>query len=278
VFLSVFEIFKIGIGPSSSHTMGPMVAARRFLQTIKDGTARIPGSGDPTRLEVSLHGSLAFTGFDPKVDLIFDYDRTLPEHANGMICTAYDAGGAAAFQQSYFSVGGGFVQTGDEMAASSSSLPVPDVPFPFRRASEMVAMARASGQSIGQMKRANELTYRSAAELDAGLAAIWQAMNSAIEAGLATGGILPGGLNTRRRAKKMHEDLLAERGNNLAPPHVINDWISMYAMAVNEENANGGRIVTAPTNGAAGVVPASLRYYLDHVPGARTAMIPEFLF
>ncbi len=325
MFLSVFEIFKIGIGPSSSHTMGPMVAARRFLQTIKDGTARIPGSGDPTRLEVSLHGSLAFTGkghatdravilglagfepasfdaaraeialgeiatskrvapdgfgsfaFDPKVDLIFDYDRTLPEHANGMICTAYDAGGAAAFQQSYFSVGGGFVQTGDEMAASSSSLPVPDVPFPFRRASEMVAMARASGQSIGQMKRANELTYRSAAELDAGLAAIWQAMNSAIEAGLATGGILPGGLNTRRRAKKMHEDLLAERGNNLAPPHVINDWISMYAMAVNEENANGGRIVTAPTNGAAGVVPASLRYYLDHVPGARTAMIPEFI-
>ncbi len=325
MFLSVFEIFKIGIGPSSSHTMGPMVAAARFLEMIKTGADRIPGSGIPTHLQVSLHGSLAFTGkghatdravslglagftpedfdphaaetalahiveageiqppaqgpfkFNPTKDVIFDYDKALPQHANGMVFSAFDAQGAAAFIQRYFSVGGGFVLTEAELAAQTKSVPLPDVPYPFRTARRMLEMAADSEMSIAAMKRANELCFRSQSQLDDGLMRIWDVMNNAIDEGMAQGGILPGGLNTRRRARNIHAALMAERGQNLSAPHVINDWISMYAMAVNEENANGGRIVTAPTNGAAGVIPATLRYYLDHVPEAQSTKIPEFL-
>ncbi len=142
------------------------------------------------------------------------------------------------------------------------------MPYPFETAAEMLAMAKASGLTIAQMKRANELTFRSAAELDAGIARIWQVMNDCIDRGMEGEGILPGGLKVRRRAKGIHDALMAERGLNMTPPHTINDWMSLYAMAVNEENAAGGQVVTAPTNGAAGVVPAVIRYWLDHVPGA----------
>jgi len=154
---------------------------------------------------------------------------------------------------------------------------VPDVPYPFRTAKAMLTMAAESGLSIAQMKRANELKYRSAAELDTGIAAIWTVMENCIERGLKGQGILPGGLSLRRRAGAIHTSLQAEHGQNQTAPHIINDWISTYAMAVNEENAAGGQVVTAPTNGAAGVVPATMRYYLDHMPGATRDRIAEFL-
>lgn len=325
MFLSVFDIFKIGVGPSSSHTMGPMIAGARFLQSLRAGTEIIPGAGAPARLGASLHGSLAFTGkghatdratilglagFDPETydaaqaevvlaaihstsritppdldemhfdsvqDLVFDYENALSGHANGMILSAWDAAGALAFRETYYSVGGGFVLTEAELAEQSDSLPLPDVPHPFRTGQDMLAMAEASGLSIAQMKRANELTERSDAALNAGLARIWATMNACIDRGLSTSGILPGGLSLRRRAQSIHQTLLEERGQNLTAPHTINDWISTYAIAVNEENAAGGQVVTAPTNGAAGVVPATIRYWLDHVPSARESQIPEFL-
>ena len=321
MFLSVFDMFKVGIGPSSSHTMGPMVAAGRFLQTLRDSPFQ------PKGLKASLHGSLAFTGvghatdratilglagfepatydaekaddtlaaikashrisppglpelaFDPARDLIFDYGPALPGHANALILKATDAQGDVILQETYYSIGGGFVVTEAELAAAASSKTRAraDVPYPFETAAEMLAMAAQSHLTIAQMKRANELKFRSQAEIDQGIARLWDVMNACISKGMEGTGILPGGLKVRRRAKGIHQALLAERGLNQTPPHVINDWMSLYAMAVNEENAAGGQVVTAPTNGAAGVLPAVLRYYLDHVPGASTAKIADFM-
>lgn len=321
MFLSVFDMFKVGVGPSSSHTMGPMVAAARFLDAIRNSPFH------PKGLKASLHGSLAFTGvghatdratilglagfepatydaekadaamaaiaatktitppglpemtFDPARDLVFDYGPPLPGHANGMILRATDAQGDVVMEETYYSIGGGFVLTAGELAdaAGAKAKARADIPYPFETADEMLRMARESGKSIAQMKRANELKFRSAADLDAGMARIWQVMNDCIDRGMAGTGILPGGLQVRRRAKGIHDSLLAERGLNLVAPHTINDWMSLYAMAVNEENANGGQVVTAPTNGAAGVMPAVIRYWLDHVPGASPAKVGEFL-
>jgi L-serine dehydratase len=321
MFLSVFDMFKVGIGPSSSHTMGPMVAAARFLETLRTSPFH------PKGLKASLHGSLAFTGvghatdratilglagfvpdtydadkaeaalarirdtkvieapglpplrFDPGADLLFDYGPALPGHANGMILKATDGEGDVILQETYYSIGGGFVLTAGELAdaGGAKAKARADVPYPFETAAEMLAMARASGLSIAAMKRANELKFRSAADLDRGIARIWEVMNACISRGMAGTGILPGGLKVRRRAKGIHDALMAERGLNLVAPHTINDWMSLYAMAVNEENAAGGQVVTAPTNGAAGVVPAVLRYWLDHVPGASQAGIGEYL-
>lgn len=321
MFLSVFDMFKIGVGPSSSHTMGPMVAGARFLNALRALPFGVRG------LRASLHGSLAFTGkghatdratilglagfapatydraqaeaalaqisaskhieakglgtlaFDPARDLIFDYGPALPGHANGMILSALDAQGDVIFTETYYSIGGGFVLTAAEAAAAKSakSSARAQVPYPFETADEMLQMAAASGKSIASMKRANELRFRSEAELDIGIDRIWQVMNACISRGMDGTGILPGGLNVRRRAHGIHQALLAEAGLNMTAPHTINDWMSLYAMAVNEENAAGGQVVTAPTNGAAGVVPAVLRYYLDHVPTASADRIPDFL-
>ena len=321
MFLSVFDMFKVGIGPSSSHTMGPMVAAARFLDALRASPFHFHG------LRASLHGSLAFTGvghatdratvlglagfepstydaekadaalsriketraidapglgrlaFDPAKDLQFDYGPALAGHANGMILKATDAQGDVILQETYYSIGGGFVLTASELAdaGGAKSRARADVPYPFETAAEMLEMAATSGLTIAAMKRANELKFRSAAELDAGIARLWQVMTDCISRGMKGEGILPGGLKVRRRAKGIHDALLAERGLNLTPPHTINDWMSLYAMAVNEENAAGGQVVTAPTNGAAGVVPAVIRYYLDHVPGASTARVADFL-
>jgi L-serine dehydratase len=321
MFLSVFDMFKVGIGPSSSHTMGPMVAAARFLDTLRASPFH------PRGLKASLHGSLAFTGvghatdratilglagfapdtydagkaeaafarirdtklievpglpplaFDPLKDLHFDFGPALPGHANGMILKATDAQGDVILEETYYSIGGGFVLTAAELAETGSTKAKAraEVPYPFETAAEMLEMARASGLTIAGMKRANEMKFRTGPELDAGMSRIWQVMNDCISRGMAGEGILPGGLKVRRRAKGIHDALMAERGLNLTPPHTINDWMSLYAMAVNEENAAGGQVVTAPTNGAAGVVPAVIRYWLDHVPGATPSKVGDFL-
>ena len=164
-----------------------------------------------------------------------------------------------------------------ELAAGKATDEGAPIPYPFKSAAEMLEMAAKSGLTIAQMKRANEVARNGAQGLDDGVARIWQVMNDCIDRGLSTDGILPGGLKVRRRAKAIHEALEAERGLNLVAPHTINDWMSAYAMAVNEENAAGGQVVTAPTNGAAGVMPAVIRYWLDHVPGARPSQTADFL-
>ena len=180
-------------------------------------------------------------------------------------------------QETYYSIGGGFVMTEDELAAGKNTDEGAPVPYPFKTAAEMLEMASVSGKSIADMKRANEISRGCTESLRSGTARIWQVMNTCIDRGLTHDGILPGGLNVKRRAKGIYDALMAERGMNWAAPHTINDWMSVYAMAVNEENAAGGQVVTAPTNGAAGVVPATIRYYLDHVPGASQAHVEDFL-
>ena len=317
MFLSVFDIFKIGIGPSSSHTMGPMVAAGRFLDDLRSGRGRIPGAGAPVAVSCRLHGSLAHTGkghatdratilglagflpdtldataaeealdaiskcrrvtpdgldlaFDPDRDMIFDYGPALEGHANAMVLTATDGSGNQAHKETYFSIGGGFVQTPAEMrsADKDAKAELAKVPYPFSTGTQMLAMAAESGLSIAEMKRANEEVTTARKDLNAGIDRLWQVIQDCMDRGLATSGILPGGLNVKRRAPGIHAQLLDERGRNLQAPHVANDWLSVYAMAVNEENAAGGQVVTAPTNGAAGVFPAVLRYYRDHIVGS----------
>jgi len=323
MFLSIFDIFKIGIGPSSSHTMGPMTAAADFLDALRSGL-REPGAGDVAHVTCSLHGSLSFTGkghatdravmlglcgflpatidpdkaeaaeaallaekmiqpdglpplrFDPATDLVFDYGPPLPGHANGMILRGLDAAGNLFMEETYYSIGGGFVMTAAELEAQNHGGPralhaekeAHGYPYPFGSAAEMLAMGQASGKTIAEMKWANEAAGAPRAEVQARLEAIRTTMDGCIDRGLHKEGILPGGLSVKRRARAIHQQLLAERGANQAQPHTINDWMSVYAMAVNEENAAGGKVVTSPTNGAAGVVPAVLRYYSDHCIGA----------
>ncbi|MCB1426532.1 MAG: L-serine ammonia-lyase, partial [Notoacmeibacter sp.] len=324
----VFDLFKIGLGPSSSHTMGPMNAARRFLDEIRDDAWPRPAGATVTRLSASLHGSLAFTAkghatdravllgldghtpagidpdaadkavariaaecmvrpaghpayrFDPENDLVVDRQNALPGHANGMAFSAHDEDGRVLLRRVYYSVGGGFVVTEDELNtvhAGPGPEEGPGSPFPFSNASEMLAMARESGLSIAAMKRANEEKRMARHDLDDGLDRIWHAMDACIERGLAATGELPGGLRVRRRAAAMHGRLTQQSLLNKADPMAANDWLSVYAMAVNEENAAGGKVVTAPTNGAAGVVPAVLKYALRFHDGMDRAQRREFL-
>ena len=328
MFLSIFDIFKPGIGPSSSHTMGPMVAAARFLGALAGGAEPEPGSGPPAHVTATLHGSLAWTGkghatdravclgllgfdparvdmdraeavlerlaadrrlapeglpeirFDPAEDVVFDWGPPLPGHANGLVLRAFDAAGHLRMQETYYSVGGGFVVTerehaglADLRAAKSEA----GFPYPFGSAAEMLRMGSESGLSIARMKWRNETVLTPEDELGRRIDAIWSAMDACIDRGLSQEGILPGGLSVRRRAQAIHVQLCEEAGRNLAQPHVVNDWLSVYAMAVNEENAAGGRVVTSPTNGAAGVVPSVIRYYRDHCVGARPEGIRTFL-
>ena len=180
-------------------------------------------------------------------------------------------------QETYYSVGGGFVMTEAELAKDGSDNTAAEVPYPFTTAADMLRMAETSGKTIAGLKRANEIACTGQDSVRSGISRLWQVMSECIDRGLTQDGILPGGLQVKRRAKGIHDALMAERGMNLAPPHTINDWMSVYAMAVNEENAAGGQVVTAPTNGAAGVVPAVIRYYLDHVPGAQKSRVEDFL-
>ncbi|MDE2693123.1 MAG: L-serine ammonia-lyase [Paracoccaceae bacterium] len=319
MFQSVLDIFKIGLGPSSSHTIGPMIAASNFLRKIKNSHF------SPYSIKASLHGSLAFTGkghatdkaiilglsdfklneyneqhinkivnsvisletiqpkgmkklkFSPKTDIIFDYEKQLTGHPNGMQFFALDAQNDVLLTEIYYSVGGGAIVTEHEMNNPQTTKDTNVYPYPFKNASEMLSMAAESGKSISEMKLLNENIFLSSKILEQKLFEIAETMNDVIDRGIRKEGILPGGLNVKRRAKSIYDSLQKEKGNNLQAPHIINDWISVYAMAVNEENANGGQVVTAPTNGAAGVIPATLRYYLDFVPQAKKSKIPDFL-
>ncbi len=327
MFLSVLDIFKIGVGPSSSHTMGPMVAAQRFLEFLRDGDWPRPASSGVDRVTCSLHGSLAFTGkghgtdravilgmmgcepstldpdqvddilaraaetqivgangfpawrFDPQTDLVFDYDENLPGHANGMRFAGLDQAGTVLVSQVYYSVGGGFVVDELELARMNSATEEApaDVPFPFSSAGDMLAMARDSGLSIADLKRRNEEQSASAAQVSKGVQTIWKAMDDCVKRGLSQEGELPGGLKVRRRAKRMAQKLEENWQQNQQSPLAANDWLAVYAMAVNEENAAGGRIVTAPTNGAAGVIPAVLSYHLKFNPGVSPRDIEDFI-
>lgn len=328
MFLSVFDVFKIGIGPSSSHTMGPMSAANRFLELLLSNDWPRPTGAAVAALKVSLHGSLAFTGighgtgravilglvgeephsvdpdrmdaiiadvertgrvtppghpsyeFKPATDLIFDKKQPLPGHANGMSFSALDRDGRLLLKRIYYSIGGGFVVTDTEleaMRASKKTASDARVPYPFSSAKQMLEMSHGSGLTIAQMKRANELTKMTEVELDEGVDRIWDAMRNCIDRGLKVDGIMPGGLKVKRRARAIHDRLNEEWRSNRLNPLLANDWLSVYAMAVNEENAGGGRVVTAPTNGAAGVIPATVRYYLHFHDDATQEDIRTFL-
>lgn len=326
MFLSVFDIFKIGVGPSSSHTMGPMTAAGRFLGLV---AAAARDGRFATALRVSLHGSLAYTGeghgtgravilglagecpdtvdpdrvdaalevihatrrvappghpvyrFDPAQDLIYDRRTVLTGHANGMLFTALDEGGAPLVTEIYYSIGGGFVVTEAELAhlraERGNARQTDAVPYPFSNARDMLRMADESGLGIAAMKRANEESRGGGGDLDRRLDAVWRIMDACIARGLAQEGTMPGGLGVKRRARALHARLEAEWRDNRPNPLLANDWLSLYAMAVNEENAAGGRVVTAPTNGAAGVIPATLKYYMRFHPAAGEADVRDFL-
>jgi L-serine dehydratase len=322
--VSVFDLFKIGIGPSSSHTVGPMRAARLFgLRLANDGllaqTARVqvilygslgatgkghgsdkavllglaghePDTVDveaiPALLEAIRAGSLSLLGeqllrFDETRDLVFKRRESLPFHANGMRCLAFDAEGSEIANRIYYSVGGGFVVS-SEVAEDGSKQKIiaPDatvLPYPFTTGDELLALTRRHGLTIAELMRRNEQHWRSAAEIDAGLLRIWDVMQACVQRGCRAEGTLPGGFKVKRRAAQLHRDLTANPEAALRDPLQVMDWVNLYALAVNEENAAGGRVVTAPTNGAAGIIPAVLHYYTRFVYGANAKGVEDFL-
>jgi L-serine dehydratase len=303
--VSVFDIFKIGIGPSSSHTVGPMKAAAAFIAALDDrgvlaathrvtaelfGSLALTGVGhgtdravllglsgaepdtiDPDRIPGILDGIKSggritlrdrqAIGFNEASDLTLHRDETLPGHPNGMRFTALDAAGELIDTRIFYSIGGGFVVTEEEMFRNERLADTPAVPYDFVSGSQMLAAARNSGLCIAAMMRENERVLRSDAEIDAGLRRVWDAMQACVARGTAQEGKLPGGLEVRRRAAALHRELNGRAEVSLRDPMAIMDWVSLYAIAVNEENAAGGRVVTAPTNGAAGLIPAVLHYY-----------------
>jgi L-serine dehydratase len=304
--ISTFELFKIGVGPSSSHTVGPMVAARRFGLWLEE-----QGWLEQTcRLTVDLYGSLALTGkghatdtaiilgltgeapasvdveavpatiaavtethslsllgrqqvaFDPAADMVFRQRERQTFHTNAAAFTALDAAGETIARRLYYSIGGGFVLDEDEAGSNTGvGAPTADIPYDFRSGAELLALGTQSGLSFAEMMYANECALRPAAEVDAGLDAIAQAMSDSIDRGCRIGGTLPGGLNVKRRAPALADELAARQGAVIGDPLAVLDWINLWAMAVNEENAACGRVVTAPTNGAAGIIPAVMRFH-----------------
>ncbi len=323
--VSVFDLFKIGIGPSSSHTVGPMRAARLFglrlqhaglIERVSQVRAEMFGSlgatgkghgtdkavllglmgEEPDRVDIDTIAArleavrrdrrIALLGhhviaFEEKIDLLFYRRETLPFHANGMRFAAYDAAGQELLAKVYYSVGGGFVVS-DEVATDDGAQKriVPDItvlPHPFRTGAELLAATREQGCSIAELMRRNERHWRSETEIDAGLAAIWSTMQACVARGIATGGELPGPFKVKRRAPLLHRRLTSNPEAALRDPLAVLDWVNLYALAVNEENAAGGRVVTAPTNGAAGIVPAVLHYYSRFVPGATESGVHDFL-
>ncbi|MBQ0979332.1 MULTISPECIES: L-serine ammonia-lyase [unclassified Micromonospora] len=317
--ISVFDLFSVGIGPSSSHTVGPMRAARTFVGGLKaDGLL-----SDVARVQAELFGSLGATGhghgsgpavllglsgespetvdtdtvgprveriraerrinilaaheidFDPDRDLTLHRRRSLPYHPNGMTFAAYDGAGAELRSRTYYSVGGGFVV--DEAAAGADRIK-PDstvVRYPFLTGAQLLEVTTRTGLSISEVMLANERSWRSEADIRAGLLEIWRVMRECVERGCERDGVLPGGLKVRRRAAELRRGLEADAGTP-DPLHAM-DWVTLFALAVNEENAAGGRVVTAPTNGAAGIIPAVLHYYARFVPGASDDGVVRFL-
>jgi L-serine dehydratase len=314
--ISAFDLFKIGIGPSSSHTVGPMRAARLFVTGLRNHGQLL----DTVRVQAELFGSLGATGhghgtdkavilgllgedpetvdtdtidqrtqavradrklqllstqavdFDPDADLVLHRRRSLPFHPNGMIFTAYGANGQTLASRTYYSVGGGFVV--DESATGADRVKVDDTPvaYPFTTAAEL--LEHASVRRISDVMLANERAWRTDEQVRAGLLHIWAVMQACIERGCERDGVLPGGLRVRRRAADLRRSL---EHDGVPDPLQVMDWVTLYALAVNEENAAGGRVVTAPTNGAAGIVPAVLQYYVRFVPGADDDGVTRFL-
>ena len=321
MLLSVFDLFKIGIGPSSSHTVGPMRAALRFATGLRDGA--LLDRVDAVRIE--LFGSLGATGkghgsdkavllglegdapdlidpatipdrmakireeqalsilgtrriaFDATRDLVFHRRRTLPFHPNGMSFSAQDGEGAELCRRIYYSVGGGFVV--NEEAAGADRIKEDDTPlaYPFRSGDDLLRIAREHRLSFSQIMMANETAWRSEAEVRAGLLTIWDVMQRCVRSGCHAHGVLPGGMKVKRRAADLYDKLSSAPEAGLRDPLTALDWVNLYALAVNEENAAGGRVVTAPTNGAAGIIPAVLHYYHRFIPGADDDGVVRFL-
>jgi L-serine dehydratase len=315
--LSVFDIFKVGIGPSSSHTMGPMRAAREFALGLK-GEGLL---GETEEIAVRLYGSLALTGvghgtdravlaglegaepetvdpdsigqtverirasgrirllgereiaFDEPMQLLFMQHERLPRHSNGMRFTALGAAGRVLCEQDYYSIGGGFIVRGEESEAREARAHAAP-PFPFESGVQLLNLCRDHGLEMYELVLANERAWASEAEVRARLLHIWQVMQACVERGFRQTGLLPGVLKVRRRAPRLYR-MLTESATTR--PLDVMDWVNAYALAVNEENAAGGRVVTAPTNGAAGIVPAVLHYYRRFEPGANDEGMMRFL-
>ncbi len=326
--VSVFDLFKIGIGPSSSHTVGPMRAARMFMQRLSaDGhlpqVARVrcelfgslgaTGKGhgsdkavilglcghEPETVDVDAvpqllqavrdHARLRFAQesrahdwpFDEKQDLVFHRTITLPFHANGMSLTAWASDGAELCSRRYYSVGGGFVVS-EALAADGTrhAIVAPDTTVlmhPFHSAKELLDITTVHDLSISELMHRNERHWRTDEEIESGLDRIWSAMAACVDRGCRTEGVLPGGFRVPRRAPAWHRGLLNQVPQSLQDPLLVMDWVNLFALAVNEENAAGGRVVTAPTNGAAGIVPAVLHYYAVFVHGATPSGVIDFL-
>ncbi len=322
--ISLFDMFKIGIGPSSSHTVGPMIATCRFVELLE----RTVNPKLVSRIAVELFGSLSLTGlghrtdravmmglcgqhprtidphtiderfarieatkslnwlekyplcFDMNRDLIFNRTTFLPQHPNGLRCVAWDADGNELLNREYFSVGGGFVAEAHELQSSQNLSPAPDaeVPYPFTSSESLLALCREHRLSISELVMKNELQHRSLSDIEAGIDELWHAMKESIEVGCKTSGVLPGGLKIQRRAPEIYRKLTTRPvSTHSADPLEHMDWVTLFALAVNEQNAAGGRVVTAPTNGAAGVIPAVIGYYEKFYPGAGLAGIRNFL-
>ncbi|MEE4638565.1 MAG: L-serine ammonia-lyase [Wenzhouxiangella sp.] len=316
--VSIFDLFKIGIGPSSSHTVGPMRAAGIFVQRLEErellgpvdrvrvelfgslghtgrghGTDRavlmglegeLPEQVDPDAIgprvaEIDAQGRLRLAGrhearIDLRTDLVFHKRQTLPHHPNGMRFIALDADGNELLKRDYYSVGGGFVVNADDAASDRIVADTTPLRYPYGTGDELLAICDQEGLRISDVMLANEQAWRSKAEVRAGLLGLWQAMQACVERGLEQTGYLPGGLKVARRAPTLFRKLKHRaQENNLDQL----DWINLYALAVNEENAAGGRVVTAPTNGAAGIIPAVLHYYRRFVAGADEDGVIEFL-
>jgi len=319
--ISVFDMFKIGIGPSSSHTVGPMRAASTFTRRLEEkGLLR-----KVARVQITLYGSLAFTGrghgtdsavllglsgelperVDPdridqivvairergsidlagshstaineKTDVVFNKREKLPFHSNGMRFKAFDGSGGSLLERDFYSVGGGFVVSQAQAAADRIVRDDTRQPYPFASAAELLQRCASNGMSIAQIMLANERAWRSGEDIRAGLFTIWDAMQACIRRGCRQEGALPGGLGVPRRASSLHRALQEKGGDETPDPLQLMDWVNLYALAVNEENAAGGRVVTAPTNGAAGVIPAVLGYYRFHLPGSNDDGVLDFL-
>lgn len=318
--LSTFDLFKIGIGPSSSHTVGPMRAAQRFANSLRD--AGVLSAVQAVRCE--LYGSLGATGkghgsdkavllglegeepdlIDPETieprlaairasrtlnlaglhrigfherEALKIWRKPLPFHPNGMRLWATDAHGEVLLDKTYYSVGGGFVIAQDETGQPALVPDTTPLPYPFSTGAELLLRCRESGLSIAQVMWQNERVWRDADTLKTDVLKLWEVMQACVKRGLATEGTLPGGLQVKRRASELYRSLLAHPEAALRDPLQVMDWINLYALAVNEENAAGGRVVTAPTNGAAGVVPAALHYYTRFIPGANEQGVIDFL-